>query len=64
LYDNALFPALAELKVEQTEFGVTKYLNGHRVKIQGNVIYGKRTNLLTSDTSGYWSGIFQVELGI
>lgn len=65
LYGNPDFPTLAEKKLEQVELGVTKYLNGHRVKVQGNVIYGNRTDLVT-DTSagGFWSAIFQIELGI
>ncbi|RAW00944.1 porin [Pseudochryseolinea flava] len=51
--------------VEQSEFGVTKYLNGHRLKIQANVIYSNRTDIRTDDyVWDFWSGIFQVELGI
>jgi phosphate-selective porin OprO and OprP len=65
LYDNAAFPTLAERRTEQVEFGVTKYLVGHRLKIQGNVIYGNRTNMLDdSYVSSFWSTIFQIELGI
>ena len=65
LYDNADFPALSEKKLEQIEFGVTKYYVGHRVKVQGNIIYGNRTNLIDdSSAGGFWSAIFQVELGI
>ncbi|MBT1697662.1 porin [Fulvivirgaceae bacterium PWU4] len=65
LYKNPDFPTLAEKKLEQVELGVTKYLNGHRVKVQGNVIYGNRTDLATNTSAGgFWSAIFQVELGI
>jgi phosphate-selective porin OprO and OprP len=65
LYNNPEFPLLAEKKIEQTEFGVTKYLNGHRLKVQGNIIYGTRTDLSTNTYSGgFWSTVFQVELGI
>jgi hypothetical protein len=65
LYDTPAFPALAERKVEQTEFGVTKYLSGHRLKIQGNIVYGTRTDLLNDvNVGGFWSAIFQVEIGI
>jgi hypothetical protein len=65
LYDNAAFPTLAERRLEQVEFGVTKYLMGHRVKIQGNVIFGTRTDMNDdSYVSGFWSTIFQVEVGI
>jgi phosphate-selective porin OprO/OprP len=65
LYNNEMFSALNEKKVEQVEAGVTKYLMGHRVKVQGNIIYNNQTN--ASDDSyadGYWSAIFQLELGI
>jgi phosphate-selective porin OprO and OprP len=65
LYDNADFPALSEKKLEQVEAGITKYFVGHRLKVQGNVIYGNRTNLLDdSSAGGFWSAIFQVEIGI
>jgi phosphate-selective porin OprO and OprP len=65
LYDNEVFTGLNERQLEQVEFGVTKYLVGHRVKIQGNIIRGERTNMRTeSFDSGFWSAIFQIELGI
>ncbi len=65
LYDNVAYPELNERRTRQIELGVTKYLVGHRVKIQANVIRGNFTDL-RSDTEdgGFWSGIFQVELGI
>ncbi len=65
LYENVVFTSLNERKLEQVEFGVTKYFVGHRVKVQGNIIHGNRTNLRTdSFDSSFWSAIFQVELGI
>jgi hypothetical protein len=65
LYENPDFPTLSVKQLEQVEFGVTKYLVGHRLKIQGNVIFGTRTNLVTNAyDSGFWSGVFQIELGI
>jgi phosphate-selective porin OprO and OprP len=65
LYDSAQYPFLAETQLKQVELGVTRYLVGHRLKIQGNLIYGERINLNTdSFASGFWSGIFQVEIGI
>jgi phosphate-selective porin OprO and OprP len=55
----------SQQELEQSEFGVTKYLNGHRLKIQGNVVYGHRTHVDTKAyASDFWSGIFQIELGI
>lgn len=65
LYDNTAFPDLAERKVEQVEVGVTRYLVGHRLKIQFNVLRRNETDMRTgTSVGGYWSGIFQVELGI
>jgi hypothetical protein len=65
LYDNPVFPVLNERKMHQVEFGVTKYLVGHRLKIQANIVRANRTDLSSnSSDGGFWSGIFQVELGI
>jgi phosphate-selective porin OprO and OprP len=65
IFNNAEFPGIREKKVEQVEAGVTKYLVGHRVKIQGNIIYNNQTNRIdNSFADGYWSAIFQVEVGI
>ena len=65
LYENANFPAVSEKQLEQVEFGITKYLAGHRLKVQGNLIHGNRTNLVDdSYDGGFWSAIFQIELGI
>lgn len=64
LYDNAMFPLLDETQLKQVELGITKYLVGHRLKIQGNVLYGERINMNSKTfDSGFWSGIFQVEIG-
>jgi hypothetical protein len=65
LYDNPLYPDLNQRQRQQMEFGVTKYLNGHRLKVQANVIRANFTDMRTdSADGGFWSGIFQVELGI
>jgi phosphate-selective porin OprO and OprP len=54
-----------EMQVRQAEFGVTKYLVGHRLKIQANILHQSRHNLETSSyDGGLWSALFQVELGI
>jgi phosphate-selective porin OprO and OprP len=64
LYNNAAFSALSETQLKQVEVGITKYLVGHRLKIQANAIYGERYNMLSdSFASGFWSGIFQMEIG-
>ncbi len=65
LYENTLFPQLNERKTETTELVVTKYLVGHRVKIQSGVMYTKLSGLTPPfDITKYWSGSFQLEFGI
>ncbi len=65
LYDNPAYPALNERKTQQIELGVTKYIIGHRLKVQANVIRANHTNMRTDVADGgYWSGIFQIEMGI
>jgi len=65
LYDNANAPSLNERQMENYELGVTRYFNGHRLKVQGGLMYSKLTNLRTSSfDDGFMSMVFQVELGI
>lgn len=65
LYDNALYPDLNENKVQRLELGVTKYIVGHRLKVQANVARESHTNMRNdSDAGGFWYGAFQIELGI
>ncbi len=65
IYDNPEAPSLNEKQVENYEVGVTRYFNGHRLKVQGGLMYSELTDLRV-DTyfQGYWSAIFQIELGI
>ncbi len=65
LYNNPSFPSYNVKELEQFELGVTKYLRGHRVKIQGSLQYLVPTDLNTLVRQpGYYSGTFQFELGI
>jgi phosphate-selective porin OprO and OprP len=65
LYNNSSVPTMNEKLLENYEIGVTKYFNGHRLKVQGGIMYSKFTNLRTqSFFDSYWSTVFQVELGI
>lgn len=65
LYDNPEHPELNEKKTRQIEFGVTKYLSGHRLKVQANIIRADFTDMRTdSSDDGFWSGVLQIELGI
>jgi hypothetical protein len=54
-----------ERRQEETILGYTKYLNGHRIKVQGNLGYawsdGKH---LLTETDNFWFATFQVEFGI
>lgn len=52
-------------RVDETLFGFTHYLRGHRIKIQGNLGYKWLEGLSAFDHSGNsWTGMFQVEFGI
>jgi phosphate-selective porin OprO/OprP len=65
LYDNPAAPTLLENQIENFELGVTKYFMGHRLKVQGGIMYTQLTDLkLNTYSDAYWSTVFQVELGI
>lgn len=64
LYTNSNFPKLNEKGQEQIIAGVSKYLNGHKVKVQGNVLYQKTNNLRDHSYKDQIGVFFQVELGI
>lgn len=53
-----------ELQRSETGLGVTKYLNKHRVKLQGHLFYNQSTNLSNKVETKNLTGMFQVELGI
>jgi len=54
-----------ELQRKETGLGATKYLNKHRVKVQGYVYYNQSNNLSNNSTSSKnWTAMFQTELGI
>jgi phosphate-selective porin OprO and OprP len=44
--------------------GVTKYLRGHRLKLQGNVAYHSLNAFSPVNSDPHWSAAFQIELGI
>lgn len=64
IYNNSGFSSVNEKKQQHIQLGVTKYLNGHRLKVQANLLYHITTNMRTSESSGKYGAIFQVELGI
>ena len=54
-----------ERQGDEVALGFSRYLNGHRIKLQGNLGYGWANNEWNLvNTSNFWFGIFQVEFGI
>ncbi|MCH7411186.1 OprO/OprP family phosphate-selective porin [Belliella sp. DSM 111904] len=52
-------------RVDEVLLGYTHYLNGHRIKVQGNLGYRWLEGLYQLANSGNsWTGMFQVEFGI
>lgn len=50
---------------EQYGLGVTKYLNKHKLKVQGNVFYNRERDLSKQENhNSYFFAVFQIELGI
>lgn len=64
IYDNPVFTSVNEKQQQHIQLGVTKYLYGHRVKIQGNLLYQLTDDLKANSSSGKYGAIFQIELGI
>jgi hypothetical protein len=54
-----------EMQREETTLGYTRYVGGHRVKLQANMGYSwANGSPQLSQTTNYWFGLFQVEFGI
>lgn len=54
-----------ESQGDEVALGFSRYLNGHRIKLQGNFGYGWANNEWNLvNTSNFWFGTFQVEFGI
>lgn len=54
-----------EQQTEVAEIGATKYVNGHRIKVQLNVNYTvKAGNYALSNPGNRWGALLQVEVGI
>lgn len=64
IYDNLIFPQLNEKRQEQWQIGLTKYFYGHRLKVQGNILYHITKDLQLATKKSQLGAIFQVELGI
>ncbi len=64
IYDNADFSMVNEKKTQHIQLGVTKYFYGHRVKVQGNLLYQLISDLRNNTDAGKYGAVLQVELGI
>lgn len=64
VYDNGVFTSVNLKGNQEFMLGVTKYLNGHRFKIQGNLLYQLTTDYKKDTQSGRYGAVFQMEVGI
>ena len=64
LYLNEIFTDINEKKIEQYHLGISKYIYGHRVKVQGNLLYHITHDLKNLNSTKQIGAIFQIELGI
>jgi phosphate-selective porin OprO/OprP len=64
IYQNSTFTSVNVNRQDQLHAGVTKYIAGHRLKVQLNLTYNTKTNLRTDDLSGKIGAFFQIEAGI
>jgi len=54
-----------ENRLEEAAFGYSRYLNGHRIKLQGNLGYvWNNGQIHVVNLQNYWFATFQVEFGI
>lgn len=64
VYNDPDFPQVNLKKNQEFQLGVTKYVYGHRVKVQGNLLYQLTNDLRAKTAAGKFGAIFQIELGI
>lgn len=64
IYANTIYTTINEKRQEHIHLGLTKYLYGHRVKIQGNLLYQVSKDLKNVTDHKQLGAIFQIELGI
>lgn len=64
IYANSQFLTINEKRQEHFHLGLTKYLYGHRVKVQGNLVYQITKDLKNVSDHKQLGAIFQIELGI
>lgn len=64
IYDNYTYSSINEKRQEHIQLGCTKYLYGHRLKVQGNVLYQISKDLKNQSDKKQFGAVFQVEIGI
>ena len=48
----------------ESSLGFARYFNGHRIKMNGDIVHSRRTNLLNDESSAAWTMRLGLELGI
>jgi phosphate-selective porin OprO/OprP len=64
LYQNQTYISLNEKRQDHFHLGVTRYLYGHRLKVQGNLLYQISEDLQNNSDKANFGAILQIELGI
>ena len=64
IFLNPLYQSINEKRLEQWQLGITKYIYGHRLKLQGNLLYHITKDLKNTTSKSQFGAIFQVEIGI
>jgi hypothetical protein len=64
IYLNPEFTSVNEKQQKHFHAGLTKYLYGHRVKVQGNLTYQITDDLKNNKSLNQLGALFQIELGI
>jgi hypothetical protein len=64
IYDNENFSSVNEKRQDHIHLGVTKYIYGHRLKLQGNLLYQMTKDLKNDKQTNQVGAVFQIEMGI
>jgi hypothetical protein len=64
VYNNTIYSSINLKQQEHIQLGLTKYIYGHRFKIQGNLLYHINSDLKNATNKKQFGAIFQVEMGI
>ncbi len=64
VYANTAYPTVNLNREEHLHVGVTKYIVGHRLKVQANVTYNTKRNIQAATSTSKLGVFFQIELGI